>query len=81
MTAFSTLATELTNRFGTPASENTGTSLCWLTHEGVIAVDGPDAERFLQGQLTCDVTRLGSDETACSRVSAFSAAKAVIYSA
>ncbi|MEH6490841.1 CAF17-like 4Fe-4S cluster assembly/insertion protein YgfZ [Halopseudomonas sp.] len=63
MTALSTLATELTNRFGTPAAENTGTSLCWLTHEGVVAVDGADAERFLQGQVTCDVARLGTAQT------------------
>lgn len=63
MTALSILATELTARFGTPSPENTGTSLCWLTHEGVIAVDGPDAERFLQGQLTCDAARLGADQT------------------
>ncbi|GAA6132007.1 YgfZ/GcvT domain-containing protein [Halopseudomonas sabulinigri] len=63
MTALSTIATELTARFGTASTENTATSLCWLSHEGVIAVDGPDAERFLQGQLTCDVARLGADQT------------------
>lgn len=41
-----------------------------LTHQGVLCVEGKDSEKFLQGQLSCDVTavseqlsRLG---TACS---------------
>ncbi|HDY97042.1 MAG TPA: folate-binding protein [Pseudomonas sabulinigri] len=63
MTALSTIATELSQRFGNTDSENTGTSLCWLTHEGVIAVDGQDAERFLQGQLTCDAAKLAPDQS------------------
>ena len=63
MTALSNLANELSNRFANTDSDSIATSLCWLTHEGVIAVDGPDAERFLQGQLTCDVTRLAQQQT------------------
>lgn len=39
-----------------------------LYHQGLIAVDGVDASRFLQGQLTCDVFKLevgGSQPGAC----------------
>ena len=63
MTALSNTAIELSNRFDTTSPGDSGTSLCWLTHEGVIAVDGPDAERFLQGQLTCDVAHLGAKQS------------------
>lgn len=63
MTALSDLANELENRFANTDSDNTATSLSWLAHEGVIAVDGPDAERFLQGQLTCDVARLAINQS------------------
>lgn len=31
---------------------------CLLTHEGVLAVRGPDAGKFLQGQLTCNLDYL-----------------------
>ena len=34
-----------------------------LTHEDVLTVRGPDAEKFLQGQLTCDVQHLKENET------------------
>lgn len=34
------------------------TALTWLSHEGVLAVNGPDSAKFLQGQLTCDVVRV-----------------------
>lgn len=33
-------------------------SMTILEHEGVLAVSGPDAARFLQGQITCDVSAL-----------------------
>lgn len=32
-----------------------------LGHFGCLAIDGPDAQRFLQGQLTCDVPPIGAD--------------------
>ncbi|CDH45260.1 CAF17-like 4Fe-4S cluster assembly/insertion protein YgfZ [Candidatus Contendibacter odensensis] len=35
-----------------------GDVCCDLSHLGLIAVHGPDAERFLQGQLTCDVRQV-----------------------
>ena len=35
-----------------------GDVYCDLSHLGLIAVHGPDAERFLQGQLTCDVRQV-----------------------
>lgn len=31
---------------------------CLLSHEGVLAVHGPDASKFLQGQLTCNLNYL-----------------------
>lgn len=31
---------------------------CVLSHEGVLAVRGPDASKFLQGQLTCNLNYL-----------------------
>ncbi|WP_297845815.1 folate-binding protein YgfZ [Pseudomonas sp.] len=36
---------------------------CILPHEGILAVRGPDASKFLQGQLTCNLNYL-SDTTA-----------------
>ncbi|SHL63931.1 YgfZ/GcvT domain-containing protein [Phytopseudomonas punonensis] len=32
---------------------------CPLTHEGILAVRGPDAGKFLQGQITCNINYLG----------------------
>ncbi len=32
---------------------------CPLSHEGVLAVRGPDAAKFLQGQLTCNLAYIG----------------------
>ncbi|MDF2866706.1 MAG: folate-binding protein YgfZ [Gammaproteobacteria bacterium] len=34
-----------------------------LSHLGLIAVQGPDAEKFLQGQLTCDVREITEQQT------------------
>ncbi|HWV09106.1 MAG TPA: folate-binding protein, partial [Pseudomonas sp.] len=31
---------------------------CTLSHEGLLAVRGPDASKFLQGQLTCNLNYL-----------------------
>lgn len=51
--------TGLAERFAAPlTTDSTSTALCWLDHEGVIAVEGPDSARFLQGQLTCDINVL-----------------------
>lgn len=36
---------------------------CPLTHEGVIAVRGADAAKFLQGQLTCNINYLTPDSS------------------
>ncbi len=33
---------------------------CLLTHEGILAVHGPDAGKFLQGQITCNINYLGT---------------------
>lgn len=33
---------------------------CELSHEGVISVQGPDAGKFLQGQLTCNINYLNA---------------------
>ena len=37
---------------------------CTLSHEGILAVRGPDASKFLQGQLTCNLNYLS--ESRCS---------------
>lgn len=46
--------------FGNPQRENsvvvTGDTLCDLSHHGLISAHGEDAEAFLQGQLSLDVT-------------------------
>ncbi|MNK54864.1 tRNA-modifying protein YgfZ [compost metagenome] len=34
---------------------------CTLSHEGVLAVRGADASKFLQGQLTCNLNYLSAD--------------------
>ena len=34
---------------------------CRLSHEGLLAVRGPDASKFLQGQLTCNLNYLSAD--------------------
>lgn len=39
------------------------TFFCMLSHEGILAVRGPDASKFLQGQLTCNLNYL-NDTTA-----------------
>ena len=43
-----------------PANKNL---ICPLPHWGCIAIDGPEAATFLQGQLTNDTVNLASDET------------------
>lgn len=34
---------------------------CTLSHEGILAVRGPDASKFLQGQVTCNLNYLNAD--------------------
>ncbi|KAF0863402.1 folate-binding protein YgfZ [Pseudomonas sp. LD120] len=36
---------------------------CPLSHEGVLAVRGPDASKFLQGQLTCNLNYLSDGQS------------------
>ncbi len=36
---------------------------CSLSHEGVLAVRGPDAGKFLQGQLTCNLNYLSDSQS------------------
>ncbi len=36
---------------------------CVLSHEGVLAVRGPDANKFLQGQLTCNLNYLDAQRS------------------
>ncbi|WP_339649419.1 folate-binding protein [Halopseudomonas pelagia] len=53
----------LQDRFAASA-QNQGempvTGMTWLGHERILCVDGIDAKRFLQGQLTCDVNLLAN---------------------
>ncbi len=41
-----------------PSSAAPATALALLSHERILSVNGVDATRFLQGQLTCDVATL-----------------------
>ncbi|MHC6224300.1 CAF17-like 4Fe-4S cluster assembly/insertion protein YgfZ [Pseudomonas sp. X10] len=36
---------------------------CPLSHEGILAVRGSDAGKFLQGQLTCNISYLSQDQS------------------
>jgi folate-binding protein YgfZ len=38
--------------------EDSGGQTCWLNQFSALKISGPDAERFLQGQLTCDMTNM-----------------------
>lgn len=42
---------------------NNHTYLATLKHQGLLAVEGPDAAKFLQGQVTCDVQELNKGVT------------------
>ncbi|MFZ1828143.1 MAG: folate-binding protein YgfZ [Candidatus Competibacteraceae bacterium] len=42
---------------------NNRDTCCDLSHRGLIAVQGPDADLFLQGQLTCDVHQATHDHS------------------
>lgn len=37
--------------------------ICPLTHYSLIQIEGAEAEKYLQGQLTCDVTKLAGGES------------------
>ena len=37
--------------------------ICPLTHYSLIQIEGTEAEKYLQGQLTCDVTKLAGGES------------------
>lgn len=56
------MAQDQTLDFGQPLAELRaaleGTICCDLSHWGLIAAEGADAEAFLQGQLTCDVRQI-----------------------
>lgn len=39
-----------------PSTANTAQQTCWLNQFSALKISGPDAERFLQGQLTCNMT-------------------------
>ncbi|HET8705260.1 MAG TPA: hypothetical protein VFM46_03065, partial [Pseudomonadales bacterium] len=54
------------------AAATAGTTLMDAGHLGVIGISGPDAETFLQGQLTCDVREV--TET-CFRLGAWCSVK------
>lgn len=45
------------------ARVNDSTCLIDLSHQGLLGIEGPDAAKFLQGQVTCDVRELGSQVT------------------
>jgi folate-binding protein YgfZ len=45
------------------AAASSGSVFMPLTHLGVLSFGGEDAEAFLQGQLSCDVSGVGSDSS------------------
>lgn len=59
-----------------PTTDNLATYLVDLGHQGLLSIQGPDAAKFLQGQVTCDVreltaakvTRLGAQCTLKGRM-------------
>lgn len=42
-------------------SDSGAAASCWLNQFSALKVFGPDAERFLQGQLTCNINELNTD--------------------
>ncbi|WP_425054713.1 YgfZ/GcvT domain-containing protein [Pseudomonas abyssi] len=54
-----TLHAELANHFAEASdSSDFATGLSLLEHQGLISVTGGDADKFLQGQITCDLREL-----------------------
>lgn len=49
-------------RQGASAAMADSPYFCRLTHEGVLAIRGVDATKFLQGQLTCNLNYLSDDQ-------------------
>lgn len=49
-------------RFG-PCSADVGKALCAVSDHGLLSVTGSDAERFLQGQATCDMKTVCESRT------------------
>ncbi len=59
MTDMTAIIEPLHSRFATCEPDHEpATALTLLSHEAILAISGPDAERFLQGQITCDISRL-----------------------
>lgn len=40
---------------------NSSANTCWLNQFSALKISGPDAEKFLQGQLTCDLGQITED--------------------
>lgn len=49
--------------FATVSEDTNMTWLVDLSHQGILAIEGPDAAKFLQGQVTCDVRELENQAT------------------
>jgi len=62
----------LVRGFAVSAGAKAEALLADLSHEGIIAVEGPDARSFLQGQLSTDLDALTPDR---SQLSSWSTAK------
>lgn len=62
MTAWRSTANDLFNSVEEITSPDTGvTRLIPMTEHSLLSISGADAKKFLQGQVTCDVNRLDSD--------------------
>lgn len=51
---------DLAARF-TDDRADSATCVSWLSHEGVITIDGADTDKFLQGQITCDLKTVSAE--------------------
>ncbi|MBV1916027.1 MAG: folate-binding protein [Pseudomonadales bacterium] len=52
------------SQFSTPSADApTSNQLTAITNTGVIAVNGPDAKKFLQGQLTCNLDDIDQQQS------------------
>ena len=59
-----TLHAELASHFAKASdSSDFATGLSLLDHQGLISVTGSDADKFLQGQITCDLRQLDQDHS------------------
>lgn len=48
--------------FASPESNSNDSKMFWVNYLGVMKISGPDSEKFLQGQLTCNLSDCTADQ-------------------